>query len=175
MAPVQRQQRSSLWGTLRALREAFPLKGQRRCLVSTVGLCGPLLAATASPALADPCKAISDEGKVPAWLRTGSTFTGTVRYVVDGDGFCVGFSSDPSDWIEVRLANFSAPELSEPSGPRAKVTLSELLLGKIVTCVVTTGRSGRTVSFDRVFAVCRRNDQDVGRLMRSAGVSEGGN
>jgi hypothetical protein len=44
-----------------------------------------------------------------------------VRYVGDGDSVCVGTSADASTWIEVRVADFYAPELHTPDGPKAKV------------------------------------------------------
>ncbi len=40
----------------------------------------------------------------------------TVRYVGDGDSLCVGKTTDPNAWIEVRLADFNAPELHEDGG-----------------------------------------------------------
>ena len=68
----------------------------------------------AGSAVADPCKAIPDHGPPPAWLKRGATFAGPVRYVGDGDSICVGESSDPNTWIEVRIADFYAPELRGP-------------------------------------------------------------
>jgi hypothetical protein len=51
-----------------------------------------ILSLTATPARADPC-----EGRLPS--RAGERFSGTVRYVGDGDGLCVGRSGDPDSWI----------------------------------------------------------------------------
>lgn len=76
---------------------------------------------TAVPAHADPC-----EGRLPS--RPSATFAGTVRYVGDGDGLCVGQTADPNEWIEVRLADFNAPELNVPDGPAAKAALERLAL-----------------------------------------------
>ncbi len=70
----------------------------------TIAFGAAIMLLTASPARADPC-----EGRLPS--RPGQQFGGTVRYVGDGDGFCVGNSADPNTWIEVRLADFDAPEL----------------------------------------------------------------
>lgn len=70
-------------------------------------LCAPALA------FADPC-----EGPLPR--RAGAEFSGIVRYVGDGDSLCVGTSSDPATWIEVRLADFNAPELHADGGAAAK-------------------------------------------------------
>lgn len=39
-----------------------------------------LLVAIASPAAADPCRAIPDKGPSPAWLKAGATFQGKVRH-----------------------------------------------------------------------------------------------
>ena len=64
---------------------------------------------SAAPAYADPCKA-------PLPPQPGVQFSGTVRYVGDGDGLCVGKTADPSEWVEVRLADFDAPELHQAAG-----------------------------------------------------------
>lgn len=37
-------------------------------------------------------------------------------YIADGDSLCVEVSPGPAGWVEVRLADFYAPELSEPGG-----------------------------------------------------------
>ena len=116
---------------------------------------------------ADPC-----EGRLPT--RAGQAFAGTVRYVGDGDSLCVG-GGDPSGWIEVRLADFDAPELSSPEGPRAKAMLRQLASGRRADCQAVSGRSGRSVSYDRVIAVCRIGGRSVGELLRADGAAEGGN
>ena len=123
-------------------------------------------AAIAPTAFADPC-----EAKLPT--KVGATFSGTVKYVGDGDSLCVGKTNDPNEWIEVRLLDFEAPELDEPDGPKAKSILEAQALGKAVTCTVDKGRIGRTVSWDRVFAVCRVGTSSVGDLMRQAGAPTG--
>jgi endonuclease YncB( thermonuclease family) len=114
----------------------------------------------AGPALADPC-----EAPLP---RQGASFAGVVRYVGDGDSLCVGPGEDPRTWIEVRLADFYAPELQEPGGREAKAALSRIALGKRAVCV-----AGRR-SYDRVVAACTFDRRPVGDLMRRAGVREGG-
>ncbi|WP_300573534.1 nuclease [Phenylobacterium sp.] len=114
----------------------------------------------ASPAAADPC-----EAPLP---RNGEVFAGQVRYVGDGDGLCVGPSSDPATWIEVRVADFYAPELNEPGGREAKVTLERIAKGRPAKCI-----AGHR-SWDRVVAVCEIGGRSVGDMMRAAGVSEGG-
>ena len=58
-----------------------------------------LMATTTTPAVADPCRA-----PLPP---PGSSFSGMVRYVGDGDSLCVGPASHPERWIEVRLGDFN--------------------------------------------------------------------
>src|SRR3546814_8845938 len=86
----------------------------RRLGLPTIAFGAAITLLTPSPARADPC-----EGSLPS--RPGQQFSGTVRYVGDGDGFCVGSSTDPNTWIEVRLADFDVPELHSPDGLRSKV------------------------------------------------------
>ena len=124
---------------------------------------------TPAVAFADPCKAIPDRGPAPAQLSPGSTFRGPVIYVGDGDSLCVGLGARPDQWVEVRLADFYAPELSAPGGREAKQALERIVRGKTLTCI-----AGRR-SFDRVVANCRLGSASVGDLMRRAGVAEGGN
>lgn len=129
-------------------------------------LCRSLLlglgaASAAGAVLADPC-----EAPLP---RPGQSFAGQVRYVADGDSLCVGTSSNPTSWVEVRVADFYAPELHAPGGTQAKATLQRLAMGRTVLC-----QAGRR-SFDRVVARCTLSGRSVGELMRRAGVPEGGN
>ena len=66
-----------------------------------------------------------------AMLRaTVIPFQGPVSYVGDGDGLCIALGPDPSRWVEVRLADFYAPELREPGGRQAKATLDRLTAGR---------------------------------------------
>jgi endonuclease YncB( thermonuclease family) len=129
-----------------------------------------VLAFVAFPAVAfaDPC-----EGQLPH--RAGQTFSGTVRYVGDGDSLCVGQSNDPNTWIEVRLADFNAPEFHSPTGPQAKAALERIAMGHVAQCVAGGGRHGNVTSYDRVIATCSVNGRRIGDLMRAAGVREGGN
>ncbi|WP_287397666.1 nuclease [Brevundimonas sp.] len=129
-----------------------------------------ILLALALPTIAhaDPC-----EGRLPD--RPGQAFSGLVRYVGDGDGLCVGDRTNPSTWIEVRLADFDAPELNASGGRAARDQLRRLVMGRRLDCVATRGRNGRVVVYDRVIATCRVNGRRVGDLMRVAGVREGGN
>lgn len=119
-----------------------------------------LVCAWSAPALADPC-----EGALPA---KGTTFVGVVRYVGDGDGLCVGPAGHPDRWIEVRLADFYAPELHEAGGREAKRRLERLVMGKPLVC-----RAGRR-SYDRVVAACMLGGRPLGNLLRQAGGIEGG-
>lgn len=129
----------------------------------------PTAALTLLPSLAfaDPC-----EGPLPR--HAGQTFSGTVRYVGDGDGLCIGQSDDPSTWIEVRLADFDAPELVSPAGRAVKATLERIAVGQQAHCVAGGGRTRRVISYDRVIATCRINGRRIGDLLREAGAEEGG-
>lgn len=134
------------------------------------GLYGLILAASILPytALADPCDLIPERGPMPAEVRSGQVFSGSVAYIGDGDSLCVALGPSHAQWAEVRLADFYAPELHDSGGPEAKDTLSRLVQGKRVECVAEHR------SYDRVVAVCRLRGRSVGDLMRSAGISEGG-
>lgn len=125
-------------------------------------LCTPALA------FADPC-----EGPLPR--TAGAEFSGVVRYVGDGDSLCVGSSSDPTTWIEVRLADFNAPELHADGGAAARTALERLAMGQNAQCVATPGRNRRVVSYDRVIAICRIGGRRIGDALRAAGAREGGN
>jgi endonuclease YncB( thermonuclease family) len=102
-------------------------------------------------------------------------FSGTVRYVGDGDGLCVGRTVDPNEWIEVRLADFDAPELHQSGGAAAKAALESIALHREITCAAERGRNGRVISFDRVIARCRIGTESIGDLLRRAGIGAGGN
>lgn len=129
-----------------------------RALALAAGL---VLAFSATSALADPCTA-----PLP---KKGAVFSGTPKYYVDGDGFCLSDSSDPNTWIEVRVADFYAPESTTPEGKKAKAVLKRLIAGKRIECVADHP------SWDRIVSVCTVDGVSVGDLMRRAGVREGGN
>ena len=135
---------------------------------------GAVVFLVATPALADPCKAIPDKGPRPAWARAGHVVTGSVRYVVDGDGLCVGPTSDPRSWVEIRLADLYAPELREPGGAAAKAALVSITRGRTLSCTAVKGEQGRVVSYDRLIATCRVGGAGLAELMRRQGVAEGG-
>jgi endonuclease YncB( thermonuclease family) len=118
---------------------------------------------------ADPC-----EAPVGSY-KAGQTFAGTVAYVVDGDGICVAAGATQRGWVEVRLADFYAPEISTPAGKAAAREMRKIAFGRDVICTVQRGSNGRTYTYDRVIAVCRIDGQSVGDALRRAGVKEGGN
>lgn len=144
----------------------FSLAVSLRTRLALVGAVG--LAALPSAAHADPC-----EGALPT--RPGHVFNGAVRYVGDGDSLCVGTSDDPLTWVEVRLADFDAPELQSAEGRRSKTMLERIAFGRQIICTSVRGRSGRVVSYDRVIATCRIGGRTIGARLRSAGAPEGGN
>jgi len=125
--------------------------------------------AVAGPALADPCKAIPDHGPAPAWLSRGASLSGPVVYIADGDSLCVAVGPAASAWVEVRLADFYAPELHAAGGAQAKAALERLTAGRTAVCVADHQ------TYDRIAAVCRINGRSLGDMMRAAGVPEGGN
>ena len=105
---------------------------------------------------------------MPAYLTPGKAFSGPVVYIGDGDSLCVAVGPTQGNWVEVRLADFYAPELSETGGEAAKATLDRIAMGKRVDCVA------QHRSYDRVVAVCTIQGVSLGDRMRAAGVSQGG-
>lgn len=128
------------------------------------------MACCAAPvaALADPCKAIPDKGQLPAYLYRGAVFTGRVVYVGDGDSLCVARGPTADMWVEVRLADFYAPEINEPDGEAAKRALNGIAGGRTLTC------KAERRSYDRIVATCYLGGRSVGELMHEAGIIEGG-
>ncbi|MDP3748223.1 MAG: excalibur calcium-binding domain-containing protein [Phenylobacterium sp.] len=120
-----------------------------------------------APAWADPCEAIPEQGPLPGYLAFGASFSGPVSHVIDGDSMCVAVGPGVADWVEVRLADFHATELSQPGGAAAKSTLARLALGQHAVCVANL----RT--YDRIAARCQIHGSPIGDLMRNAGVTEG--
>jgi endonuclease YncB( thermonuclease family) len=143
-------------------------------------LLGAAISLTPLVAKADPCRAIPDQGPLPTYLYPGATFTGPVVYVGDGDSLCVdvmphtkffreGGAVVPGvSWVEVRLADFYAPELHDTGGPAAKAALERIVKGRQAVCVADHQ------SYDRIVARCEVGGRSVGDLMRSAGIAEGG-
>lgn len=132
------------------------------------GLAALALSVVAFPALADPCHAIPDKGPLPSLLKKRASFSGPVTYVGDGDSLCVALGADPSQWVEVRLADFYAPELHAPGGAQAKAALYRIAYRRRVLC-----RADHR-SYDRMVARCELDGASLGDLMRRAGVREGG-
>ncbi|CAN7622599.1 excalibur calcium-binding domain-containing protein [Phenylobacterium sp. LjRoot219] len=105
---------------------------------------------------------------MPAYLHPDATFSGPVVHVIDGDGLCVAVGPGHSNWVEVRLADFFAPESSDVGGPAAKAALERVALGKKVSCLADR----RT--YDRIAARCSIDGRPVGESLRRAGIAEGG-
>ena len=124
--------------------------------------------AWAGVAAADPCLAVPDAGPAPPSLSPGSRFSGPVVHIIDGDGLCVDTGGGPTGWVEVRLADFYAPELSSPEGPAAKRSLEQLSFGRRLECVA------QKQSYDRIVAQCRLEGRLLGELLRELGGDEGG-
>lgn len=143
----------------------LPHRGRMKHVLATIA--GASVFVLPALAHADPC-----EGALPS--QPGTSFTGTVRYVADGDSLCVGQTSNPNAWIEVRLGDFDAPEIRSADGRDAKSLLRRLAEGRHVTCVTVRGRSGRVTSYDRAIAVCRINGRSIGDLLRASGAYAGG-
>jgi len=123
----------------------------------------------ATPALADPCEAVSEDGPLPGYLSFGSRFAGPVDFVIDGDSFCVAVGPGHDQWVEVRLAGFFAPESGGPGGAQAKAALERTVLGKEAVC------QANLRSYDRIVAECTVGGRSVRDLMLASGVKQGGN
>lgn len=98
---------------------------------------------------------------------------GEIRYVGDGDSLCIGRTGDPAEWLEIRLADFYAPELHEPGGSAAKAALARYV-GSNAVCTVQRGDNGSTRSYDRVIASCAVAGAPLSSLLQRAGVQQGG-
>lgn len=81
---------------------------------------------------------------------------------------CIGPVGDPERWIEIRLADFRAPELRERGGPAAKRLLGQVASGRSLQCLAGWR------SYDRIVALCRIDGVAVGDLLRARGGREGG-
>jgi len=125
-----------------------------------IALAVTVTAFTSTSALADPC-----EGPLPS---KGSRFSGIVRHVGDGDSLCLGPAARPDRWVEVRIADFYAPELHEAGGRAAKQRLERIAKDKKLLC--TAGHR----SYDRVVATCTLQGRPIGALLKAAGGVEGG-
>jgi len=108
-------------------------------------------------------------------FERGQTFTGPVVHIIDGDGLCVEVPNTNvegtkvgDNWVEVRIADFYAPETSEPGGTEATQALTRIAFGKPVSCKADHR------SYDRVVAQCFLDGKSLGDLMREAHIAEGG-
>ncbi|MGH6909799.1 MAG: thermonuclease family protein [Phenylobacterium sp.] len=133
------------------------------------GLALGLGLACATPALADPCEAVTEDGPLPGYLSFGSRFAGPVTFVIDGDSFCVAVGPGHDQWVEVRLAGFFAPESGGPGGARAKAALERIVMGKEAVC------RANLRSYDRIVAECTVGGRSVSDMMLASGVQQGGN
>lgn len=125
------------------------------------------LTVIAATAHADPCTA------PVSGYRAGQVIDGLVWYSGDGDSLCVGKSPNPATWIEIREADWMAPELNERGGREAKRVMDRLV-GRHAVCTVRRGHNGSTRSYDRVIAACRVDGVPIGVIMRSQGIAPGG-
>ena len=126
-----------------------------------VAVCAAILCSIVpTMALADPCT-----GLLP---RPATRLTGVVRHVIDGDGLCVGPAGRPERWIEVRLADFNAPELQRHGGRAARGRLATLTEGRMIACVADHH------SYDRIVAICTIGGRAIGARLREQGGREGG-
>lgn len=112
---------------------------------------------------------------MPAWLHKGATFSGPVVYVGDGDSLCIdvgrglqSFGRKGMSWVEIRLADFYAPELHDLGGEEAKAVLEHMVMGRRLTCVADHR------SYDRIVARCTLAGVSVEDRLRQAGATEGG-
>ena len=103
------------------------------------------------------------DGPLP---KQGTVFEGPVRYVADGDSLCI---RTHDGLVEVRLADFNAPEMNQTGGARAREILRQIAEGQTVEC--TAGRR----TWDRVAAMCVLDGASLGDRMRQAGAPGGGN
>lgn len=131
---------------------------------TAAGLLVAVLAMGATEAVADPCEAIPRTGSLPPHLRPGSTFEGPVNRVLDGDGLCVALGPSPGEWVEVRLADFYAPELHEPEGAAARSTLAKLVLRQRLRCVSQKTNAVRLLTPDEGSGLLRLEASLVGGL-----------
>jgi endonuclease YncB( thermonuclease family) len=128
-------------------------------------------AAILATILLDPCTFVPDRGPTPEAVRRGRTVSGEVVHIIDGDGLCIDLgdgTGDGNDWLEIRLADYDAPELNQHLGRETKELLTRITLGRRLTC-----RLGRR-SWDRVIGACTIDDRPLGDVMRAEGGREGG-
>ena len=91
--------------------------------------------------------------------RSGGQVTGRVDQVPSGDTLLVGAT-------EIGLKGIVTPQAEEPAGEAARAFLSDLALGKTVTCALTGERA-----WDRIFATCSLDGQDLAQAVVEAGFA----
>ena len=91
--------------------------------------------------------------------RSGGQVTGRVDQVLSGDTLLVGAT-------EIGLKGIVTPQAEEPAGEPARAFLSDLALGKTVTCALTGERA-----WDRIFATCSLDGQDLAQAVVEAGFA----
>jgi endonuclease YncB( thermonuclease family) len=84
--------------------------------------------------------------------RSGGQVTGRVNQVPSGDTLLLGAT-------EIGLKGIVTPQAEDPAGEAARAFLSDLALGKTVTCALTGERA-----WDRIFATCSLDGQDLAHL-----------
>lgn len=88
-----------------------------------------------------------------------TAITGKVERVRDGDTILVG----P---VPIRLQGISAPEKSDPLGPKAMAFMTDLVLGKSVRCELDGNKT-----YDRFVGICFLGKKDVGALIILSGFA----
>jgi endonuclease YncB( thermonuclease family) len=91
--------------------------------------------------------------------RSGGQVTGRVDQVLSGDTLLVGAT-------EIGLKGIVTPQAEEPAGEPARAFLSDLALGKTVTCALTGERA-----WDRIFATCSLDGHDLAQAVVEAGFA----
>jgi endonuclease YncB( thermonuclease family) len=89
--------------------------------------------------------------------RSGGRVSDRVERVLSGDTLVVGAT-------EIALKGIAVPETGEPPGDAAMAFLSDLALGRTVTCSLTGDRA-----WDRIIATCTLDGLDLGQAVVEAG------
>lgn len=91
--------------------------------------------------------------------RSGGHVSDRVDRVLSGDTLVVGATV-------IALRGIAVPEAEEPAGDAAKRFLSDLVLGRTVTCALTGERA-----WDRIYATCTLDGRDLGQAVVEAGFA----
>ena len=92
-------------------------------------------------------------------LPDPTVLEGQVTKVRDGDTIEVGR-------IPIRLNGVSAPEMKEPLGPQSKDFMTDLVMGKRVSCELNGEKT-----HDRLVGVCYLDGQDIGATVIANGLA----